>query len=595
MLDADLVKRYVQHRDDAAFEALMRRHGPMVFGVCRRVLHDMHDAEDAFQATFLVLVRKASSLRSPGTIGNWLYGVACRTARHAREAAARRRAREASMAPPTAAVEDTGAELRPVLDRELERLPDIYRAVIVLCDLEGKTRKEAARQLHCPEGTVASRLATARKLLARRLARHGLALTAGTLTAAFSQGRALAVVPTAVMSSTFEAATLFTAGQTAAAAVVGARIAALAEGVMKTMLLARVKIVLLVLAIAVSLATGVAAISFSAPGASTGDEKAKTDSTTPAPRSRPRKLTADEAANAARNYRSEIDKVSIYVGYHAPEGAEGNNNQRWVILHVPKARPRYVVADLDDEDEDSFFRAARIESKQALRIIDVMAKWGFFKNAVNGPDPTRPCPNIVIALGKDDTRGLFYFPPWELGALRFVDAIRNCVGGEAGKALDRFLAPLEKQRRAWEKRRSEIDGRWKVKKGDVLGKHTWEAEPGQTWTIAEGKMSVRFVRTLDGPERGTTEEYGEEWTFELDPGKSPGQIDLACTAGVKKGSTVLGIYERKADQLKICFNGDGNRPRDFGSDYGGHSRFARSFVLERVKDDGPPTGKNSRR
>jgi RNA polymerase sigma factor (sigma-70 family) len=246
LLDGELLKRYIQEQDATAFEALVRRHGPMVLGVCRRVLHNPHDAEDAFQATFLVLVRKASGLRSPGMVGNWLYGVAYRTALEARAAAARRRAKEAKVLPPTETSEDIWADLRPMLDQELQRLPEKYRAVIVLCDLEGKTRKEAARQLGWPEGTVASRLASARKMLAHRLSRHRLAISGGILAALLSQN-ASASVPAFVIASTLKAANLLAAGQAAASGGISVKVAALAEGVLKTMLLSKLKIALAVL------------------------------------------------------------------------------------------------------------------------------------------------------------------------------------------------------------------------------------------------------------------------------------------------------------------------------------------------------------
>src|SRR6266542_4317547 len=246
LADSDLLNRYVRHKDEAAFEALLRRHGPMVMGVCRRVLHSSHDAADAFQATFLVLVRKASTLRNPGLLGNWLYGVAYRTALEARKAAAKRRAKEAKMVPQTETPTDDWADLRPVLDQELERLPEEYRAVLVLCDLEGKTRKEAARQLGCPEGTVASRLATARSTLAKRLARYGLAISGGTLATLLSQN-ASACVPAAVLSSAIEAATVFARGTTATAGIVSTKVAALTEGVLKTLLLNKLKAVMAVL------------------------------------------------------------------------------------------------------------------------------------------------------------------------------------------------------------------------------------------------------------------------------------------------------------------------------------------------------------
>src|SRR6266404_1065918 len=141
MTDGQLLECFLAYRDEAAFAALMRRHGPMVFGVCRRVLCNAHDAEDAFQATFLVLVRKARSVGRPELLGNWLYGVAYRTAMAARRAAAKRRAKEREMAKPEAVEEDGWQGLASLLDRELSQLPEKYRVAIVLCDLEGKTRK----------------------------------------------------------------------------------------------------------------------------------------------------------------------------------------------------------------------------------------------------------------------------------------------------------------------------------------------------------------------------------------------------------------------------------------------------------------------
>jgi RNA polymerase sigma factor (sigma-70 family) len=140
----------------------VQRHGPMVLGVCLRVLRDSHEAEDAFQATFLVLARKADSVNRRDKVANWLYGIACRTARQARGRSARRRAKEerVGMSPQTErSAEDFGDDLRGILDEELARLPPRYRAPIILCELEGLSRQEAARRLGVPEGTVSSRLA----------------------------------------------------------------------------------------------------------------------------------------------------------------------------------------------------------------------------------------------------------------------------------------------------------------------------------------------------------------------------------------------------------------------------------------------------
>ena len=196
MTDGELLARFLSSRDDNALAALVRRHAPMVWGVCCRLLHNHHDAEDAFQATFLVLVRKAADVPRQA-VANWLYGVARQTAVRLRATAAKRGRRETqvvNMPEPTVA-EVRDADLQSVLDEELSRLPDHYRGVIVLCDLEGMTRKEAARQLGIPEGSVASRLARARVLLAKRLTRRGVVFSGGSVAAVLSAGSASAVRP----------------------------------------------------------------------------------------------------------------------------------------------------------------------------------------------------------------------------------------------------------------------------------------------------------------------------------------------------------------------------------------------------------------
>jgi RNA polymerase sigma factor (sigma-70 family) len=177
--DAQLLHQFLTRRDEAAFAALVQRHGPMVLGVCRHVLHHDHDAEDAFQATFLVLARRAGSIRRRTSLASWLHGVAYRTSLCARRAARRRRDRAAAAhapAPPNPAAELTWREVKQVLEQEIERLPEKYRGAFLLCCQEGRGRSEAARQLGLKEGTLASRLDMARKLLQRRLSRRGISL-----------------------------------------------------------------------------------------------------------------------------------------------------------------------------------------------------------------------------------------------------------------------------------------------------------------------------------------------------------------------------------------------------------------------------------
>jgi RNA polymerase sigma factor (sigma-70 family) len=251
LTDEELLKAFISHREEAAIAALVRRHGPMVWGVCRRVLPCYQDAEDAFQATFLVLVRKAASIASPELLGNWLYRVAYQTALNARATAARRKERErqvTDMPEPEVVPRDHPHDLLPLLDEALSRLPDKYRVVVILCDLEARTRQEAARQLGVPEGTVAGRLARARTMLAKRLTRHGLATAGGTVAVVLAQNVASAGVPIAVVSNTLEAATVFRAGPGGAAGgVISPEVAALTQGVLKTMLWSKLKVTTAVL------------------------------------------------------------------------------------------------------------------------------------------------------------------------------------------------------------------------------------------------------------------------------------------------------------------------------------------------------------
>jgi RNA polymerase sigma factor (sigma-70 family) len=237
--DGQLLAQFLNLRDQAAFATLVRRHGPMVMGVCGRILGNAADVEDAFQATFLVLVRKARSLTSRAVLGDWLHGVARCTAFNTRRVAARRRAKERAMARTEAQGETVRDDWLPLLDEELSRLSEKYRLPIVLCDLEGWTRREAAARLGWPEGTVAGRLARGRALLARQLARRGVAMSAGALAAVFSQNAAFACVPAPLASCTIRAAILLAAGQAATAGVTSAPVAALVEGVLKTMLMTK--------------------------------------------------------------------------------------------------------------------------------------------------------------------------------------------------------------------------------------------------------------------------------------------------------------------------------------------------------------------
>jgi RNA polymerase sigma factor (sigma-70 family) len=240
--DEQLLEGFLRGEADA-LEALVERHGPMVLGVCRRVLRDSNDADDAFQATFLVLLRKARSIRRGESLGPWLYGVAYRVARKAQAGAARRRAllpRPAEAHSSDPGDEAARRDLRRVLDEEVSRLPARYRDSVVLCYFEGRSKEEAARQLGCPAGTVSAWLARAREQLRGRLVRRGVALSAGLLGAALAPGAASAAVPAGLLRSTVEGL-LPTAATGAAAGLASGPAAALAKGVVRAMFLTKLK------------------------------------------------------------------------------------------------------------------------------------------------------------------------------------------------------------------------------------------------------------------------------------------------------------------------------------------------------------------
>jgi RNA polymerase sigma factor (sigma-70 family) len=247
MSDAELLARFVSRQEASAFEELVRRHGPMVMRVCQRVLAHAQDAEDAFQAAFIVLARKASGIAKQGSVGSWLYGVAYRVALQVKENTSKHRlpvqgidGRTIPDARQTPATVD--GETRAILDQELNRLPEKYRAPLVLCYLEGKTTDEAARELGWPTGTVAGRLPRARDLLRDRLTRRGLAVSGVVLATLATEKSASAAVPAALLSSTVKAATGAGVAKAAVGALAVSPAASLADAAIKAMFWAKMKL-----------------------------------------------------------------------------------------------------------------------------------------------------------------------------------------------------------------------------------------------------------------------------------------------------------------------------------------------------------------
>jgi RNA polymerase sigma factor (sigma-70 family) len=343
LLDGDLLENYISRRDEAAFEALVRRHGPMVLGVCQRILRNHADAEDAFQATFLVLVRRAQSIRKKGAVANWLYGVAHHTALKARIMNRTRRSKElaARTICQSKHAEEGWQQVQALLDGELSLLRDKYRVPIVLCDLEGKTIKEAAAHLGWPQGTVATRLRRGRGLLAGRLARHGLALSAAGLAGAVSTGAGQAAVPAALLGATLRAAGTFGTGQALLAGGVSTKVAALTEGVLKAMLLSKLKSAT---AVVVVLAVFGAGLRVSHSALADGDDTRQAIQNPLTESSKPQKATASGAkrlliSSPVRGIITEVVKLG------------------------DKVRPGAVLARLDD-------RAAKADLDIARATLD---------------------------------------------------------------------------------------------------------------------------------------------------------------------------------------------------------------------------------
>jgi RNA polymerase sigma factor (sigma-70 family) len=278
LTDGQLLERFLTGRGageaaEAGFTALVDRHGPMVLRVCRQILGDTHDAQDAFQATFLILVRKAGSVRKRDSVASWLHGIARRVARRARSDRFRRRDYERRSAEMSARTESQSAdepECWPELHEELARLPEKYREPLVLCYLEGLTTDEASRRLGCPQGTVLSRLSRARERLRDRLTRRGLPAPAGLMAGGLSAD----VVPAALSHSVVQSALRLAAGA-AATTIVPASVAGLTRGVLRTMILTKLGITAAAVTTVAALAAGAGALVLQGPAARTRATQAK--------------------------------------------------------------------------------------------------------------------------------------------------------------------------------------------------------------------------------------------------------------------------------------------------------------------------------
>ena len=371
--DGQLLDYFIDQQDEAAFEALVRRHGPMVFGVCRRVVGNHHDAEDAFQATFLVLARKASSIRPRERVANWLHGVALRTAMKVKAMTAKRRGREKQVSEipePEMAQKDQWRDLQPLLDQELTGLPENYRLPILLCDLEGKSIKKTAQQLGWPQGTLAGRLARGRKLLAKRLANRGVALSAGSLAVIVSQNVASAGVPTSLISSTVKAVAMIAAGQATLAGAVPAKVAILMEGVLKAMLVTKFKsVVEFMLAVFATVGLGAGLLAYgTAAGDKKDNEKAKAvapqkDAATSNKEAQPQDVTKDDKERLQGVWQMEsMEGDGQKISSDDLKNAPPEQTKVWIVGN------KWITKDDQGKDQKQTFRLDPSKSPRAINI-----------------------------------------------------------------------------------------------------------------------------------------------------------------------------------------------------------------------------------
>lgn len=551
--DAELLERFVGRRDEAAFEALLHRHGSLVFGVCRRLLVNPHDAADAFQATFLILARKAGSVGRRELLGNWLYGVAHRVAARARKNLLRQRSRERAGVD-LAEVPDAERSLEPdlvlALHEEVRRLPDKYRGPVVLCYLEGKTGEEAARELNCPATTVKGRLSLAREMLRTRLARRGVTLTAGLLAASTLTTPA----PAALLEGTIRAASSFAAGG-AVAGGASAGALALTQGVIRSMLLSQLKLVAAaVLSVAVLAGAGGLAYHTLATEPPARDDK-----------------KADKPKDDADAILGSWHVVAV-----EQEGKEVKDRMKSSMVITREK----IVSRVGDVERLIAYKLDPTTKPKAIDITYLDARATVpCVYALEG-DTLKLC--IPIAHKDDRPADKATREGGRGGHVRPTEVATREGSGTMLIVLRHAAEGKEQARDKPKQDKDLIQGTWKVAKVEAEGQDQSD-KPREakffmqsTWTITEGKIVIKSESNI------------AEVQFKLDPSAKPKAIDCTMTAVPNKeieGKTFKGIYSLEGNTLKIHLPNDAgaNRPTELETQRGGMSMM---LVLKRPVKDG---------
>jgi RNA polymerase sigma factor (sigma-70 family) len=529
--DGDLLQRFVCDRDEAAFETLLHRHARLVWHVCRSLLRETHAAEDAFQATFLILVRKAGSISRPELLGNWLYGVAQRVAQRARALQSRHHTHQGLEAVAARTVE-AEADLHGRVHEELQRLPAKYRAPLVLCYLEGRTNEEAARHLQWPVGTLKVRLMRGREMLRSRLTRRGAALTAGAVTSLLTVGAASAV-PSSLFLTAFRAGLAVATGRASASGAVSADAIALSEGVLRMMSATRLKLAAALL-LAVSVLTVGAGLLAQSPPDGQGAPQTAAPQTAAPPRA---EAPEDKPDDTASSDRLQINGVWALVTRES-----GGKKETPTDEEVKKGDGRLTISGgrfTLMENGGSRDGTFKINPDRSPRQIDL--------GLAAEPDEI---PGVVLrgiyTLDKDRLTICYNNPARDFGMPRPDDFTTR----EASK----FPTVVVYQR---------------VSKGDQqLLQGAWTFEAANDGERIDGIVGTKMV--FKGDRATATFDRGDgDFTFRLDGLSKPAKIDMVgCADGPYEGFMVLGVYALDGDTLTLCVTSNGRRPAELEPKFG---------------------------
>lgn len=565
--DAQLLDRFRGQHDEAAFAALMERHGAMVLGVCRRVLGNHHDAEDACQATFLVLARKSSSIRKKDALASWLHGAAFRIAADLKKRLARRGSPETKRRPSSALDTDIDVswrEVQCILDEELARLPDNYRLPVVLCCLEGKARDEAAQQVGWSTASFRGRLDRGREMLRARLTRRGVTLSVAMLGTILAGNGTAASLPPTLALATCEAAAGFISGKSVATGAISTTVASLTQRMVQTMFLTKLKVAAVMLMILVLGGGGAGMILAGRTSSAQASQPAAAEKPTAAPQKpnqekeaftawgkevgglqaglgyhpgRKRAYHHGEKVRLVLRIRN-VSKNNVPFDYHtaflretppAVTDAKGNATPlAWPT--IPGGLQGFGQADLAPGKEIEFYEfelELKPASEQAGKTLRTLYGTGTFHIQHKQVDATAP------------RRGVFFHNP----LLSKLATGKLELEVKAGPPPQVQRAPAANEVSDFDR----LQGKWIPTSCEMNG----------TKFTAEQLKNFPFNPSFDG--NRYLIEFGKipnEGTFELNPTANPKMITLHD----KDGSKNLGIYVFEGDQLLLCI-GESKKPR----------------------------------